>query len=215
MAVVLQPCQHRASCNAIVPATDPRQRLLGPNAGQWLGTFIRCGADGLERERFPTSLQVSDQAGTIEAALTYCNTGEVRSMRFAQPPAEMQIAEAGHWSLGPERIGPWPWFAELCVVHGDRRRRVVLRHGSELLESCVLVVEARPGVEDPPPPAPLQARRLGEGHWQLGADVELRTAMRRQLGDPVACVLRWCPEPGLVLELERRYGASGLLEPLA
>jgi hypothetical protein len=198
-----------------VPAPDLRARLLGPNGGQWLGSFIRCGADGREQERFPTSLQVSDQAGTIEAALTYAHTGQVRTMRFEQPPAEMQIAPAGHWSLGPVRIGPWPWFAELCLVHGDRRRRVVLRHGSDQLESCVLVVEARPGVVDPPPPAPLQARPLGPGHWQLGPDVELHTAMGpRPVGEPVTCLLRWRPEPGLVLELPRRYGASGLLEPL-
>jgi hypothetical protein len=44
--------------------------------------------------------------------------------------------------------------------------------------------------------------------------LELTTVMGRQLGDPVACLLRWRPEPGIALELVRRYGANGLLEPL-
>jgi hypothetical protein len=44
--------------------------------------------------------------------------------------------------------------------------------------------------------------------------LELVTVMGRQLGDPVACLLRWQPEPGIALELVRRYGANGLLEPL-
>jgi hypothetical protein len=168
----------------VVESTGARERLMGPNGGRWDGTFIRCGADGQEQERFPTSLQVTDTGGAIEAALTYCHTGQVRSMRFQEPPPEMQIAPSGHWSLGPDRIGPWPWFAELCLVHGDRRRRVVLRHGSADLETFV-----QPGLE-------------------------LATVMGRQLGDPVACLLRWRPEPGIALELVRRYGASGLLEPL-
>ena len=198
----------------VVESTGARERLMGPNGGRWDGTFIRCGADGQEQERFPTSLQVTDTGGAIEAALTYCHTGQVRSMRFQEPPPEMQIAPSGHWSLGPDRIGPWPWFAELCLVHGDRRRRVVLRHGSADLETFVLVVEARPGVVDPAPEPLLAVQLLGPGHWCVQPGLELATVMGRQLGDPVACLLRWRPEPGIALELVRRYGASGLLEPL-
>lgn len=192
----------------------PRHWLLAANSGCWQGWFIRCGSNGLEQERFPTSLLVQDDAGTIEAALTYGHTGEVRRMRFPEPPAEMQVLPSGHWSLGPERIGPWPWTAELCLVHGERRRRVVFRHGSDMLETFVLVVEARPSRQEPPPPPPLQAQLLAPGQWRIGADLELHTRSSRSFADPVSCVLIWSPEPGVCLRLERRYAASGVLEPL-
>lgn len=217
--VVSQPNGSASSPAPPSPAEpSPQQRrqwLLGPNAGAWHGTFIRCAADGVEQERFPTRLAVEEQNGTIDASLTYVHTGQVRSMRFAEPPPEMQISPAGHWSLGPDRVGPWPFFAELCLVHGDRRRRVVLRHGSENPESLVVVVEARPGVADPAPAVPLVAALLGPGHWSPEPGLEIATASGRCLGDPVCTSLRWSPEPGLVLEISRRYGASGLLEPLA
>ncbi|WP_233133993.1 DUF3598 family protein [Synechococcus sp. BO 8801] len=116
-------------------SAPPRQRLLEANGGCWEGLFHRLDPDGREIERFPTRLRVSDEDGTIEAALTYLNTGRVVPMRFSEPPAAMQISAAGHWSLGMDRMGPWPWIAELCVVHGERRRRIVLRHGVESLGS--------------------------------------------------------------------------------
>jgi hypothetical protein len=80
-------------------------------------------------------------------------------MDFDEPPAEMQISPEGHWSLGRDRIGngAWPWVSELCLVWDERRRRAVIRHGSERLESLVVVSEARPGMEEPIPSAPLQA----------------------------------------------------------
>jgi len=56
-------------------------------------------------------------------------------MEFGQPPAEMQVDPAGHWSLGPERIGSLAWVRELCLVHGDRGRWVVVRHGHDTIES--------------------------------------------------------------------------------
>ena len=91
---------------------------------------------------------------------------------------------------------------------------MVLRHGNADLETFVLAVEARPGVVDPAPEPPLVAPLLGPGHWCLQPGLELATVMGRQLGDPVVCRLRWRPEPGIALELVRRYGANGLLEPL-
>ena len=50
----------------------------------------------------------------------------------------MQISPEGHWNLCPDRIGAWPWVSELCLVWSWRRRRAVIRHGSERLESLVV-----------------------------------------------------------------------------
>lgn len=149
---------------------DRRSTLLGRNAGHWEGTFIRLDDEGLESERFGTQLQVQDTRGQIEAALTYLNTGKVATMRFAEPPALMAISPEGHWSLGPDKTGPWPAVMELCLVDGQRRRRVVVRHGAKQLESVVLVVEARPGVVDPAPAPPLlAAHRRPHPHHGPGA----------------------------------------------
>jgi hypothetical protein len=66
-------------------------------------------------------------------------------MEFEQPPTEMQVDPA-HWDLGPERIGPGPWVCELCLVHGDRRRWVVVRHGNDTIESMPCLWMSRPRV---------------------------------------------------------------------
>lgn len=202
-----------------MPSLDRRSTLLGRNAGQWEGTFIRLDDQGLESERFGTSLNVTETDGQIEAALTYLNTGKVATMRFAEPPALMAISPDGHWSLGPDKTGPWPAVMELCLVDGDRRRRVVVRHGAERLESVVVVVEARPGVVDPAPAPPLRARVLpgsdgsGSGCWQLTDDLTLTTALERRFGEPLAVRLCWSPLPGRELVLERIHGANGLPQP--
>jgi hypothetical protein len=202
-----------------VPSFDRRATLLEHSAGPWEGTFIRLDGRGRESERFGTQLQVQDTGGQIEAALTYLNTGQVATMRFAEPPELMAISPEGHWSLGPDRIGPWPAVMELCLVDGDRRRRVVVRHGAERLESVVVVVEARPGVVDPAPAPPLRARVLpggdgsGSGCWQLTDDLTLTTALERRFGEPLAVRLCWSPLPGRELVLERIYGANGLPQP--
>lgn len=94
-------------------SAPPRQRLLEANGSCWEGLFHRLGPDGRKIERFLTRLRVSDEDGTIEAALTYLNTGRTVPMRFSEPPPAMQISDAGHWSLGMDRMGPWPWIAEL------------------------------------------------------------------------------------------------------
>jgi hypothetical protein len=199
-----------------VPSFDRRATLLEHSAGPWEGTFIRLDGQGLESERFGTQLQVQDTGGQIEAALTYLNTGKVATMRFAEPPELMAISPEGHWSLGPDRTGPWPAVMELCLVDGDRRRRLVVRHSAERLESVVLVVESRPGVVDPPPAAPLRARLLvdddgsGRGCWQLTDQLSLSTALERRTGEPLAVKLCWQPLAGRQLVLERAYGAHGL-----
>ena len=201
-----------------------RSTLLAHNAGSWQGTFIRLDGSGRELERFPSSLQVEERDALIVASLTNGSTGVVRTMEFQEPPAEMQIAAAGHWSLGPDRIGPWPWVTELCLVHGNRRRRVVVRHGSDTIESVVLVSEGRPGCGDAPPPAPHSAPVLqrSEGSdqttWLLEDSptdrVELQLMARRSFGMPQGVTLRWQPASSPWLEIGRSHGASGMLDPL-
>ncbi|WP_216903434.1 DUF3598 family protein [Synechococcus sp. CCY 9618] len=196
----------------------PRQRLLAANGGIWEGLFIRLGTDGREIERFPTLLRVTDANGTVEAALTYLSTGRTVPMRFDQPPPAMQITPEGHWSLGIDRMGPWPWIAELCVVHGERRRRVVLRHGVSALESLTYAREWRPGIDEVSPAPPLVAtrQRLDAGHeitsrWIPEPDVEVAITTSGQ--GSVRVSLAWWPEPDHTCRIERRYAASGLLEP--
>lgn len=203
-------------------SAPPRQRLLEVNGGCWEGLFVRLGPDGHEIERFPTRLLVTDQDGTIEAALTYLSSGRTVPMRFHEPPAAMQISAAGHWSLGIDRTGPWPWIAELCVAHGDRRRRIVLRHGVDALESLTYAREWRPGVNEGGPAAPLVAslQAFGTGgatatRWTLDDNVEVVIAHTPGQQGPVQMTLSWQVAIDVRCRLERRYSPYGLLEPLA
>lgn len=196
------------------PAFDRRATLLAHNAGLWEGTFIRLegqpDGEAVEVERFASRLLVEDRDGTVDASLTNLDSGNVRSMRFAQPPAEMQISPEGHWSLGPERIGAWPWVAELCLAGGERRRRAVVRLEGERLISLVVVVEARPGVDETPSPPSwrLPAIRQAEGLlWRPAADLEVRAAAG-------SVELAWRQPAGETLRLRRAYSQYGLLLPL-
>ena len=201
-------------------SSSPRERLLTHNAGIWQGTFIRLDAQGRELERFASHLDVAERQGTIHADLTNRSSGTVRSMQFVEPPPEMQISRAGHWSLGPDRIGAWPWVCELCLVWGEQRRRIVVRHGLTDLESLVLVSEGRVGHEPSPPAAPLQApSERVDGHhrrWTLEpqGSVIVTTMASREPGLAEAVSLMWEPEPGLSLSLTRRYDQYGMLRPL-
>lgn len=203
-----------------------RDTLLRHNAGTWQGSFIRLDASGQERERFASSLLVEQRGRLIVASLTNGSTGTVRTMEFEEPPAEMQVDPAGHWSLGPERIGPWPWVSELCLVHGDRRRRVVVRHGSDTIESVVLVSEGRPGCADAPPTSPHRSKAVQTGGsvgdqavWLLEHTatnrVELQLMGRRSFGVAQQVTLRWQPTGSGWLEIRRGHGPNGLLEPLS
>ncbi|MEI8251074.1 MAG: hypothetical protein WCF98_07880 [Synechococcus sp. ELA057] len=193
-------------------AFDPRATLLARNAGLWDGHFLQLdgAADGeaVERDRFPSRLLVEERQGLINADLTNLTSGVVRSMRFADPPPEMQIHPDGHWSLGPDRIGAWPWVSELCLTLGDRRRRAVVRLEGERLISAVLVLEARPGVEVPLPP-PLRLPRLQEaGCWLWRSDdLELRAAAGW-------VELQWQHQPDDSVRLRRAYSPYGVLDPL-
>ena len=193
-------------------AFDPRATLLAHNAGLWEGYFLQLdgAADGeaVERDRFPSRLLVEERAGVIHADLSNLASGSVRSMRFAEPPPEMQLHPDGHWSLGPDRIGAWPWVSELCLTLGDQRRRAVVRLEGERLISAVLVLEARPGLAVPLPP-PLRLPRLREaGCWLWRSDdLELRAALGW-------VELHWLQQPGQSVRLRRSYSPYGLLEPL-
>ena len=193
---------------------NPRATLLARNAGVWEGTFVRLAgqADGeaVEVERFASRLVVEDRDGTVDASLTNLTSASVRSMRFAEPPAEMQITAEGHWSLGPDRIGVWPWVCELCLAGGERRRRAVVRLEGERLIALVVVIEARPGIGDPPPPPPwrLPAIRQAEGLlWRPAPDLEVRVASGW-------VELAWQQPAGETLRLRRSYSEYGLLLPL-
>ena len=215
-----------------------RAVLLTHNAGLWEGTFLRLDAQGVEVERFASRLTVQEQPDpdsqgggqavqgqtpTIVASLRDQASGSVREMRFREPPPEMQIAATGHWSLGPDRIGPWPWVSELCLVCGDRRRRVVVRHGSDGIEAVVLVTEGRPGCADLAPPPIHRARRRscsdqpGQELWLLedtsSNRVEVQVMGRREFGTPQSVRLCWQPAGQPTLEIRRSHAASGLLEP--
>ncbi len=210
------------SLPAMPLSAPPRQRLLEVNGGCWEGLFARLGPDGREIERFPTRLLVTYHNGTIEAALTYLNSGRVVPMRFSEPPAAMQISAEGHWSLGIDRTGPWPWIAELCVAHGDRRRRIVLRHGVGNLESLTYAREWRPGLTDAGPDAPLVASLQAtevDGQtatcWQLDDDVEVVIAPAPGQPGPVQVTLSWQVDAGVRCRIRRRYSPYGLLKPLA
>ncbi|MFM7550231.1 MAG: DUF3598 family protein [Cyanobacteriota bacterium] len=203
-----------------------RDTLLRHNAGTWQGSFIRLDASGQERERFASSLLVEQRGSLIVASLTNGSTGTVRTMEFEEPPPEMQVDPAGHWSLGPERIGPWPWVSELCLVQGDRRRRMVVRHGSDTIESVVFVSEGRPGCADAPPTYPHRSTAVqtagGDGDqavWLLEHTatnrVELQLMARRRFGMAQQVTLRWQPAGSDWLEIRRSHAASGMLEPLS
>ncbi len=207
---------------AMTLSTSPRQRLLEVNGGCWEGLFARLGPDGREIERFATRLEVTDRDGTIEAALTYLASGRTVPMRFSEPPAAMQIGDAGHWSLGIDRTGPWPWIAELCVVHGDRRRRIVLRHGVDSLESLTYAREWRPGLADAGPDTPLVASlqtSKTDGatatRWSLDGNVEVVIVHSPGQPGPVQVALSWQVDADVRCRIERRYSPYGLLEPLA
>jgi len=210
------------SCDAksaltMQPPFSSRDVLLSHNAGYWEGCFIRLDGTGAELERFESHLSVVDQNGTIKAALTNRRTGQVRSMEFDDPPAEMQISPRGHWSLGPDRIGPWPWVCELCLVWGEQRRRAVIRHNSGGLESLVLVIEGRPQISKqqlaiPPAPLKLVGGPMGpctNSYRHSAGDLGLEVFSHQ--GERVE--LHWQPAAGIKLVVARQYTAHGLLEP--
>ncbi|MCT0225225.1 DUF3598 family protein [Synechococcus sp. CS-1328] len=210
-----------------------RITLLQHNAGLWEGSFIRLDGQGHELDRFASHLEVQERTigpedfalPEIEAALTNGSSGAVRTMRFREPPSEMQISPDGHWSLGPSRIGPWTWVSELCVVLGDRRRRVVIELAADGLSSLVYVNEGRPGRQDPVPPAPLrlpppttvwQANGLSLLRWQPEADVQIDIPLQRQPDQPQMVALQWQPAWARQgARIERRHDRYGLLESIS
>lgn len=103
---------------------------------------------------------------------------------------------------------------------GERRRNALICHGSERLESLVLVSEARPGMDEPLPPAPLQALASPALPWHR-LELEpagslrdiLQTADYRQSAVLKQVALCCQPEPGINLEIRGSYSAYGELKP--
>lgn len=195
-----------------------RQTLLQFNSGCWHGCFVRLDGAGREQQRFPTSLEVRDAAGLIQATLTYGHTGRSQSMNFLEPPGTMQLSELGHWSLGPAHVGPMPWVAELCVVAGDQRRRLIARHGSNSIDTIVYVRESMQpeGVAPAAEPLPVRITARGELQiWQLDDDVELLVDPRTRPWDQGSVSgMRWHHPSRGVLQVVRRYGLGGALSPM-
>ncbi len=198
---------------------DQRAALLQHNSGRWAGCFIRLNGDGHEQARFPTSLSVKESDGLIQTCLSYEHTGQQRSMTFQTLPPTMQVSPNGGWSLGPASITPWNWVAELCVVHQQERRRIVVRHGVSGLEQVVYVVEIEGTRKPEAPTEPLQCPAHSAEDlliWEPEEGVELLLDQRdRQTGDATACGLRWTLPDGTVRQMVRRYDTKGDLLPLS
>lgn len=197
---------------------DSRSALLMHNSGQWHGCFIRLNHEGVEQERFPTSLLVQESNGLIQTRLTYCNSGQERSMNFASVPHTMQVSADGCWSLGPGSITPFSWVAEVCVVKAQQRRRIVVRHGTSGIDQVVYVKETLAG---PATAEPDQLLHCGVEHqgdftiWQPEPGVQLLLDARdRQTGDATACGMRWLQADGSTAQIVRRYDSRGQVLPL-
>ena len=197
---------------------NDRQTLMKFNSGSWRGCFVHLDHKGVEQKRFSTSLDVIDSAGVIQASLTNLNTGRCQSMSFREIPVEMQLTETGDWSLGPARVGPLPWVAELCVVIGQERRRLIARHGANTVESIVYVRESRVAQGAIPTSEPLEVSIGSRGlHqiWRLDNDVELLVDPQPR-GSRVGtvCGLRWHQPNVGIHQVVRRYSADGTLLPI-
>lgn len=193
------------SCRQAVLSVNPRTTLLAHTSGIWEGAFVRLAgqADGeaAQLERFTRCLLVEDWDGMVQADLANLSSGTVRSMAFAEPPAEMQISADGHWSLGRDRIGAWLWVCELCLAGGERRRRAVVRLKGQRLVSLVVVIEARLGCTDPPlaPPWRLPAIRQAEGQLHPAGAV----------APPAPCLFRLRPAAAAGVNRRALKGAQG------
>ena len=201
-----------------VAQNDPRSALLLHNSGQWSGRFIRLNDHGLEQERFSTSLSVQENSGIIETCLTYCNSGQQRSMNFTTPPHTMQVTTNGCWSLGPSSITPFHWVAAVCVVLNGQRRRVIVRHGASGLDQVVYVRETLDQQQNSEPDQPRQCAIDPAGDfsiWQPEPGVQLLLDGRdRQTGDATACGMRWVQPDQSTAQIVRRYDTRGQLEEL-
>jgi len=55
------------------------------------------------------------------------------------------------------------------------------------------------------------ANAPGLSTWVIGADLEIVLPTLRRAGSPQSVLLRWQPQPGLLLEIARAYDAYGNL----
>ena len=201
-----------------VAQNDPRSALLLHNSGQWRGRFIRLDDHGLEQERFSTSLSVQENSGIIETCLTYCNSGQQRSMNFTTLPHTMQVTTDGCWSLGPSSITPFHWVAEVCVVLSGQRRRMIVRHGASGLDQVVYVREMLEKQQNSELEQPLQCAIEQAGDftiWHPEPGVQLLLDSRdRQTGDATACGMCWVQPDHSTAKIVRRYDTRGQLSEL-
>ena len=182
-----------------------RRILLQHNSGEWHGLFIRLDQSGIEQTRFATVLHVQEDSDHVVAALTDCTTGQTRSMRFKDLPTGMQVNPDGHWSLGPDPFTAWNWNYELCLAHGQQRRRLIVRGNSTGLQSVVMVQEARAGVQLIDPVLPLNCWIERQGSHQLWS---FQQDLRMEL-DARSCSLQWLQSSGNWLSIKRHYGEDG------
>lgn len=180
---------------------------------------MRLNSNGIEDDRFLTSLDVQEQNGVIESCLTYKRTGQQRSMNFETVPFTMQVSAAGAWSLGPSSVTPFGWVGELSVVSGEERRRIVARYGHHGVDQVVYIIETKGGGEAIPPSQPIQCEAVPCGDWLIwmpepGVEV-LLDARDRQMNDCTACGLRWLDANGQQQQIMRRYDNTGQLESLS
>ena len=187
-----------------------RRALLDHNSGEWHGLFIRLDQHGVEQTRFPTVLNVQEEADQVVASLTDCSSNQTRSMRFGDLPTAMQVSALGHWSLGPDPLYAWNWNHELCLVLGPQRRRLIVRGNTAGLQSLVVVQEARPTVDLDEPPTPLNCSISVEGSQQ---DWRLLPDLRMQLNQH-SCSLKWLQPNGKWMAIKRQYDGDGALLPL-
>ena len=197
---------------------DPLSNLIAHNSGCWHGWFMRLNEAGSEQERFPTQLEVQAKGAAFEACLTYLNSGQQRRMQFSTLPSTMQVNSMGCWSLGPLSITPWNWVGELCVVVGQQRRRIIVRHSTSGIQEVVYVREAQDKSLAIAASQPLQCSIQSAGPYGLwtpepGVDL-LIDSRQRQMGDATCCGLRWAHPNGETSTIVRRYGADGMLQPI-
>ena len=187
-----------------------RRALLDHNSGEWHGLFIRLDQHGVEQTRFPTVLNVQEEADQVVASLTDSSSNQTRSMRFGDLPTAMQVSPLGHWSLGSDPFYAWNWSHEICLVFGPQRRRLIVRGNTTGLQSLVVVQEARPTVDLEEPPTPLNCSITVDGSQQ---DWRLLPDLRMQLNQH-SCSLKWLQPNGEWMAIKRQYDGDGALLPL-
>jgi hypothetical protein len=177
------------------------------NAGVWQGSFTQFSPEGQQLSDTPSEVVLQPLAGGQRMRQ------EIRKQPADGPPTEQVLEyqslsravlffENGAFSNGSLQWGPFSEFgAELGLIHGDRRLRLVHLFGQDAqLQSLTLIREHRTGSLAQPSP-PLQLSDL-LGTWRGDAVTryaDLRPETRQQTEltvDPISATqirqtLRW------------------------